>query len=157
MPRNRLRQAFAIHAFVPAHLAELTDLWVSAWAAAMPSIDFEARRRWLVDHLGALRGRGALVWCAFDSANGQMAGFITLDLASGLIDQLAVAPSCQGSGAAEALLSLAKGEARGALALDVNEDNPRAIRFYEREGFVQAGQGVNPLSGLKTRRYEWRR
>ncbi len=34
------------------------------------------------------------------------------------------------------------------LELHVNLDNPRAVRFYEREGFVQIGEGVSPRSGL---------
>lgn len=146
-------QAFQIHAFVSAHMAELVDLWVSAWAQAMPSIDFEARRGWFVDHLSALRDAGTDVWCAFDVSNGAMAGFITLDASSGLINQLAVAPAYWGHGAAQSLLAQALRAASGPLVLDVNEANARAVRFYEREGFRRVGEGINPNSGLKTLRY----
>jgi putative acetyltransferase len=41
--------------------------------------------------------------------------------------------------------------------VDVNQDNPRAVRFYEREGFRRLHEGVNPNSGLRTWRLEWRR
>lgn len=153
MQRSRTSLTFNIHAFVPGHMAELTDLWVASWAQAMPSIDFEARRGWFVDHLVALRDQGTEVWCAFDASNGAMAGFVTLDPATGLIDQLAVAPAMWGQGAAVALLGAVRAQAVRPLFLDVNADNPRAIRFYEREGFRRIGDGVNPNSGLATRRY----
>ena len=29
-------------------IPQLVDLWVAAWTQAMPQIDFEARRPWLV-------------------------------------------------------------------------------------------------------------
>jgi putative acetyltransferase len=31
----------------------------------------------------------------------------------------------------------------------------RAIRFYERNGFSHAGQGVNPVSGRPVLKMEW--
>ena len=40
-------------------------------------------------------------------------------------------------------------------ALDVNQANARAVRFYEREGFRKVGEGVNPVSGLETLAMEW--
>jgi putative acetyltransferase len=141
--------------FVAAHLTELTDLWVAAWAHAMPAIDFEARRAWFVDHLAALQANGVRVICAFDEANGAMAGFVTLDPATGHIDQLAASPAAWGRGAAAELLDDAKRDAPGRLRLDVNQDNPRAIRFYEKHGFRRRAAGMNPTSGRKTWGYEW--
>jgi putative acetyltransferase len=41
------------------------------------------------------------------------------------------------------------------ITLLVNTDNGRAIRFYERNGFVQAGADVNPTSGKPVLRMEW--
>jgi putative acetyltransferase len=139
-----------------AHLPELTDLWVAAWNEAMPAIDFEARRRWFVDHLNAMRDAGVAVTCAFDAACGELAGFLTLDPATGHIDQVAVAPAYWSSGAADALIDHAKASAKIALRLEVNQDNPRAVRFYERHGFQRRAASLNPNSGLKTWRYEWK-
>jgi len=147
--------AYRLTEFVHAHLAELTDLWIDAWTKAMPTIDFEARREWFVDRLIALRDNGTTVTCAFDAANGDMAGFITLDPKSGHIDQLAVAPAGWGSSAAAALIAEAKSRAPGRLMLEVNQDNARAVRFYEKQGFHRGAAGVNPNSGLKTWTYEW--
>src|ERR1044071_10425064 len=95
----RAMTSFALHDFVPGHLPELVDLWVASWQQAMPAIDFEARRSWMVEHLAALRLAGAEIVCAFDD-RGAMAGFVTIDRRSGELDQLAVAPRCWGQGAA---------------------------------------------------------
>ncbi|MBP6012541.1 MAG: GNAT family N-acetyltransferase [Alphaproteobacteria bacterium] len=127
---------------------------MAAWTKAMPAIDFEARRAWFVDHLCALHARGVRVTCAFDVGNGDMAGFITLDDATGHIDQLAAAPVYWGDGAAMTLLAEAKRAARR-LHVDVNQDNARALSFYEREGFRRTAAGVNSLSGLRTWHFEW--
>ena len=35
-------------------------------------------------------------------------------------------------------------------------DNPRAVAFYARQGFVEVGRGANPRSGLPTLVLEWR-
>jgi putative acetyltransferase len=148
--------AYRLAALDNAGLADLADLWVAAWSRAMPAIDFEARRAWFVDHLAAMRAQGVAVSCAFDD-EGALAGFITLDRASGHIDQLAVVPCHWGKGAASDLLADAMRHAPGMLKLDVNQDNPRAMRFYEKHGFRRRAAGVNPSSGLKTWRYEWSR
>jgi len=42
------------------------------------------------------------------------------------------------------------------ITLLVNRDNNRAIRFYERNGFVHAGDDVNPTSGRPVLRMEWK-
>ena len=44
----------------------------------------------------------------------------------------------------------------GCITLLVNHDNVRAIRFYERNGFVHAGEDVNPTSGRLVLRMEWK-
>ena len=38
----------------------------------------------------------------------------------------------------------------------VNKDNARAIRFYEKHGFVYAGEDKNPVSGKPVNRMSWR-
>lgn len=141
--------------YTPAYLTEMSDLWVASWAHAMTGIDFEARRSWFVDHVVQLRARGAAIVCAFTVADGGMAGFITLD-SRGFIDQFAAATVAWGRGAATALLDDAKRRSAH-LQLEVNQENPRAVRFYEREGFRRTGAGVNAASGRPTWRYAWER
>ncbi len=120
----------------------------------MPAIDFEDRRAWFVDRVVAMQERGVDILCAFNAFDGRMAGFVTHER-PGHIDQLCVAADAWGSGAATALLNAVKRLSGGSLSLDVNQDNGRAVRFYEREGFRRVGTGLSPLSGHATWRYEW--
>ena len=132
-----------------ADLASLAELWVASWQEAMPAIDFLARKPWFLDRLRTLEAAGAVTICAFDRS-GRLLGFVSFDPAAAYLDQLAVAPEAKGSGTASLLLNEARRLAPGGLTLDVNQDNARALRFYEREGFEKIAAGTNPLSGLKT-------
>ncbi len=136
-------------------LPELVDLWVAAWTQAMPQIDFEARRPWLKAHLEGLHQQAYVTRCALE-AKGALVGFVTLQPRSGELDQIAVAPFAARRGLGRLLLQEARALAPGLITLTVNQDNGPALRFYEREGFVRIGEGVNAMSGLKTLRMEWR-
>jgi putative acetyltransferase len=135
-------------------LSRLADLWVASWLEAMPEIDFSARRSWFCDHLLQLEAAGAVTICGLDDAN-RPVGFVTVDPATEYLDQIAVAPEAKGSAAAALLLAEARRLSPNRLELDVNQDNLRALRFYAREGFKKAAEGVNPRSGLKTWRLCW--
>jgi putative acetyltransferase len=132
----------------------LTALWVAAWQITMPDIDFEARGDWLRERLATHRSAGVAVICAED-ADG-LAGFVTVDSASGHIDQLAVAPRCFGTGAATALLAEARRRSPAGLHLEVNQENPRAVRFYQREGFAITGVDSIGVSNRPTWLMHWR-
>lgn len=134
----------------------LLDLWVASWREAMPQIDFDARREWFRARLAGLESQGARVICAFDPA-ARMLGFAVIDLRAHYLDQIAVAPEAKGGGAAKALLDEARRLSPQEVMLEVNQDNPRALRFYEREGFERIAEGVNPRSGLRTWRLRWPR
>lgn len=135
--------------------AVMLDLWVDAWKATFPDIDFDARRDWFVQHLAELEAAGAKTICAFDGA--RLMGFVVIDPATGWLDQIAVRPKAFGAGIAARLLAAAKRAAPGKIRLDVNADNFRALRFYKREGFQRIGAGKNKLSGRETAMLEWRR
>ncbi len=132
----------------------MAQLWRSAWQATMPAIDFTARLPWLDTHLITLVASGAEILCATNAA-GIVLGFATIDPATGDMDQLAIAPDYFGAGAAVALLTEVKRRAPGRVTLSVNQDNPRAVRFYAREGFRAVGVGTNPGSGLDILHMEW--
>ena len=127
-------------------------LWLETWQKAYPEIDFSARVTWWRE-----RWRGELVPNAAiivaEQAN-TLAGFVTID-ASGYLDQLVVAPDRWGSELADALVDEAKRRSPKRVTLLVNKDNTRAIRFYQRNGFVHAGDDVNPTSGRPVLRMTW--
>ncbi|PSC07109.1 GNAT family N-acetyltransferase [Alsobacter soli] len=132
----------------------MTDLWVESWRDAMPQIDFEARRGWFRDRIAGHRAAGVLVFVGEDEHG--LCGFVTIDERTGHLDQLAAARRSWGRGVAQALLEHAKSMSPGGVHLEVNADNPRAVRFYEREGFVRTGEGVSAASGLPLFHYAWK-
>jgi len=85
-----------------------------------------------------------------------MLGFVTVDPRNGYLDQIVVAPEEWGTPLAGALIAAAKRCAPAGLDLTVNQDNARAIRFYEKQGFVVSGADVNPRSGAPVHRMSWR-
>lgn len=120
----------------------------------MPQIDFETRRGWLDQHLDDSIRSGTVALVA--ERRGEVpVGFVTVDPRRGYVDQLAVAPSHQGFGVADALMSAAKDLSPASLELDVNRDNLRALRFYRRHGFRAIATGRNPRSGLPTLLLRW--
>jgi putative acetyltransferase len=128
-------------------------LWHETWQQAYPEIDFAARVPWWRE-----RWRGELVPNAnivMAEQAGALIGFVTVD-ARGYLDQLVVAPDHWGSDLGNALVDEAKRLSPNGITLLVNADNSRAIRFYERNGFVHAGEDVNPTSGRPVLRMEWK-
>jgi putative acetyltransferase len=131
------------------------ELWRRTWQVAYPNIDFAARVDWW-----RARWRGDIVPSAAIVlgilAGGDVIGFVTVDQKTRYLDQIVVAPEHWGSNIAAALLAEAKRLSPAGLDLDVNADNFRAIRFYEKQGFVISGAGTNPLSGKPVHRMRWR-
>ena len=102
-----------------------------------------------------LESAGARTIVAEDTG-GAPIGFLTIDPADGYLDQLVVAPAAQGRGIGRRLIAEARRLSPGRLALQVNQDNRSAVRFYEREGFRTTRSGSNSRSGLPVWHMEWR-
>ena len=130
------------------------DLWRRTWAHHFPHIDFNARVGWWRE-----RWRSELVPVAHivvAEQDGLLAGFVTVDPKTQYLDQIVVAPEHWGGDTAQVLLDEAKRLSPRGLDLLVNKDNARAIRFYEKHGFVYAGEDRNPVSGIAVNRMAWR-
>ena len=130
------------------------ELWRRTWQTHFPHIDFNARVAWWRE-----RWRQELVPAAkivVADETGTIVGFVTVDPATRYLDQIVVAPEHWGGGIADALLAEAARLSPLGLDLMVNTDNARAIRFYEKHGFVHTGQGKNPVSGRPVKTMAWR-
>jgi len=128
-------------------------LWQRTWQHAYPAIDFAARVPWWRE-----RWRNELVPHAaivIAERAGEMTGFVTVD-GKGYLDQLVVAPEHWGSPLATMLVDEAKRLSPDHITLLVNADNARAIHFYARNGFVHAGEDINPTSGRPVLRRTWK-
>ena len=130
------------------------ELWQRTWQEAFPQIDFEARAAWWRER-----------WCQelvpqvnilVAEMDGVLEGFVTVDPKTGYLDQIVVAPEFWGSNVAGMLLDAGKRISSTRLDLLVNTDNARAIAFYEKHGFVMAGDDVNPVSGKPVFKMRWR-
>ncbi len=128
-------------------------LWLESWQQAYPSIDFAARMAWWRERWRTELVPEAAIVVAEHS--GALVGFVTID-GKGYLDQLVVAPDHWGSALATTLVNEAKRISPDKITLLVNTDNTRAIRFYARNGFVHAGEDVNPISGRPVLKMEWK-
>jgi putative acetyltransferase len=130
------------------------ELWRRTWQVAYPHLDFTARldwwrKRWCTELVGV-----ASIVVA-ESAE-QVMGFVTVDPKTLYLDQIVVAPEAWGAKIADALLAEAKRLSPTGLDLKVNADNARAIRFYEKQGFVVTGATTNERSGAPVHIMAWR-
>jgi len=129
------------------------SLWQRSWQEAYPSIDFASRVTWWRERWRRELVPDAAIIVA-EQAD-ELVGFVTID-ATGYLDQLVVAPDLWGAELGNALVAEAKRLSPDGVTLLVNTDNARAIRFYERNGFVHAGNDVNPTSGRPVLRMQWK-
>jgi putative acetyltransferase len=146
--------AFTLRPYQAADEDAAIELWRRTWQIAYPRLDFSARVDWWRG-----RWRNELVAAAnivVAESSGRLVGFVTVDPATGYLDQIVVAPEAWGSALAGALLAEAKRISPGGLDLAVNADNARAIRFYEKQGFVVTGSDVNPRSAAPINKMAWR-
>ncbi|HEY6025909.1 MAG TPA: GNAT family N-acetyltransferase [Pseudolabrys sp.] len=140
--------------YTPADEDAAIELWRRTWAQHYPHIDFNARVAWWRE-----RWRQELipvVHVTLAEVDGTLAGFVTVDDKTMYLDQIVVAPEFWGSDVARVLTDEAKRLSPRGLDLLVNKDNARAIRFYEKHGFVYAGEDKNPVSGIAVNRMAWR-
>jgi putative acetyltransferase len=128
-------------------------LWLRTWQKTYPDIDFAARFEWWREHW---RGLLPAAHITVAEAKGELIGFVTIDPGTHYLDQIVVAPEYWGSGLAGVLIAEAKRLSPAGVELSVNTDNARAIAFYQKQGFIIAGDGVNPLSGRPVHHMRWR-
>jgi putative acetyltransferase len=130
------------------------ELWRRTWQQHYPQINFGERVDWW-----RARWRNELAMTAtitVAEAAGTVVGFVTVDPRTFELDQIVVAPEAWGGGVAGALIDEAKRISPQGLDLHVNTDNIRAIRFYEKHGFVISGEALNWRSGAPVHKMSWR-
>ncbi len=97
-------------------------------------------------------------WELFVASTGEcIVGMLALVVADKHLDQLFVAPHCQGQGVSRALLSFAREKMPDEIWLRAAIANLRAIRWYEREGFVKEREEVRTHWSGPRAYYRWKR
>ena len=145
---------FQLRPYRPEDEEAAIALWQHTWQKTYPEIDFAARADWWRERWRKELVPNAAIMVAEEAS--EVIGFVTID-STGYLDQLVVAPEHWSTSLANALVDEAKRLSPGGITLLVNTDNARAIRFYERNGFVPAGEDANPTSGRPVLRMAWRR
>jgi putative acetyltransferase len=145
-------EPFRLRRYTAADEAETVALWASVWQTVYPEIDYAAqydalRQRWH-DEIAP----PAIITLAVTD---RIVGLITVE-PNGYVDQLSVAPRMWGTGLALALIDEARRLSPALLELRVNQDNARAIRFYEKHGFVKVAEGFNQRIGRPNFTMRWR-
>jgi putative acetyltransferase len=146
--------SFNLRPYTEADEAAAIALWQRTWQQHYPQIDFAKRVEWWRS-----RWRNELVPTSTISvavSDDQMVGFVTVNPQTGYLDQIVVAPEAWGSEVASMLMVAARRVSPQLLELQVNADNGRAIRFYQKQGFVDVGEAVNEISGALLRIMRWR-
>ncbi|WDD98832.1 GNAT family N-acetyltransferase [Thalassomonas actiniarum] len=119
---------------------ELVDLWEASVRAShdfLSEADIEFLKPLILnDYLDAVTLR-----CIKDNSH-TILGF--LGIAGGNIEMLFVLPANRGQGVGKALTRYAI-EELAATKVDVNEQNPQALAFYQKQGFKITGR--SPLDG----------
>jgi len=87
---------------------------------------------------------GLEVWILCDEASSPI-GFMGLD--DNKVEALFIAPTSFRRGGGKVMLEHAR-KLKGALKVDVNEQNPRAVAFYLSNGFVVSGRSPLDSQGL---------
>jgi putative acetyltransferase len=146
--------SFTLRPYRAADEEPAIELWRRTWQIAYPRLDFTARLDWWRERWRNELAPTATITLA-ESA-GHLVGFVTVDRKTMYLDQIVVAPEAWGGKIAPALLAEAKRLSPAGLDLAVNADNGRAIRFYEKQGFVVTGTDINPRSGAPIHQMAWR-
>jgi putative acetyltransferase len=149
------KAAFTLRPYAPDDEDAAIALWLRTWRLAYPQIDFAARVDWWRQRWHEELVPVATITVA--EVDGTMVGFVTVDPATFDLDQIVVAPEAWGIGVASALIVEAKRISPDGLDLHVNTDNLRAIRFYEKHGFVVSGEAINWRSGAPVHKMSWRK
>lgn len=121
--------------------ARLTDIWEASVRATHDFLGEQdiqfLRPKILNDYLAAVTLR------AYKDERGQIRGFV--GVSEDKVEMLFISPEYRGKGIGRTLLNHAVNR-MGATRLDVNEQNPQAVGFYEHMGFQVVGR--SPFDGM---------
>jgi ribosomal protein S18 acetylase RimI-like enzyme len=142
-----------IRAARPDEYDEIARVWMESWV----STGLEEASNFLLANLRARVAReienGWSLYVADDG--GRIAAMLALHLQRCYLDQLFVAPDCQGKGLGRQLLAFTRKHLPDGILLRCVRENDKAWHWYEREGFVFEEEKVDPNTGFTMKYYRW--
>ena len=141
-----------IRAFQPPDLASVAEIWLETNISAH---DFIPAQYWR-DNFDGVKEQllQAELYVDEDEGTRQIPGFI--GLSGGYIAGIFIRGGAQSRGIGKRLLDFVK-DRREELTLHVYQKNPRAVRFYRREGFIIHGESVDEHTGEAEYSMVWKR
>jgi ribosomal protein S18 acetylase RimI-like enzyme len=134
---------------------EIARVWMESWV----STGLEQASNYLLANLRArVRHEIENGWSLFVADDqGMHAAMLALHLPKLYLDQLFVAPACQGRSLGRKLLAFTRTQLPDEIHLRCVRENEKAWRWYEREGFVFEKEQVEPTNGFTMKYYRWKR
>ena len=134
---------------------EVARVWMNSWV----STGLEDASNFL---LAKLRARIPIEvengWSLFVADDGgTLAAMLALHLPKLYLDQLFVAPECQGQSLGRQLLAFTRQQLPDEISLRCVRENEKAWSWYEREGFVFENEQVEPMTGFVMKYYRWKK
>ena len=121
---------------VPTDGETLVDIWLRSVRATHSFLSEQDIESLLAPTRDYLTSDEPELW-VLCSGSGAVVGF--MGMSGSKLDALFLAPEVHGLGGGSRLVRYAQ-QLRGELTVDVNEQNPAALRFYEACGFVVEGR-----------------
>lgn len=132
----------------PTEVDTVAEIWLQS---NLQAHDFIPAAYWQA-HFSAVREQLAQAEVHVCEEDGELLGF--LGLQGEYLAGIFVRQEARSRGVGRQLLDDAK-ESRGRLTLHVYEQNARAMRFYQREGFRRVGAGRDPDTGEREWEMAW--
>jgi GNAT superfamily N-acetyltransferase len=138
--------------FDPADTSALVRIWRASFEHGVGITDFHS----IEEQIAYLRERLVPAYRLRIARQGNsLVGFLASNPES--VAQLYVRVESIGQGIGTLLLNIAKSESSGSLWLFTFQQNTRACRFYEHNGFVAVARGFEPMWQLPDVKYHWAR
>jgi ribosomal protein S18 acetylase RimI-like enzyme len=134
---------------------EIARLWMNSWASTGLGLASDVLLAQLRARVPLEVEKGWSLFVADD--NGMLAAMLALHLPLLYLDQLFVAPACQGRSLGRRLLGFTRQLLPDEIWLRCARGNEKAWRWYEREGFVYEKEQVEPMTGLVMKYYRWKK
>ena len=140
-------------AYSPDFKAQLATLWHASWLSSNPVIfpdDTVEQVPRLIDEHMTLGWRVTLAM-----EEDKLIGFIALKPDQNWLDQLFIAPECQGRGVGAQLLNYAKSQMPEGFKLRTGIENNGARRFYNRFGLKEIDITKSPYRDVEVVVFQW--
>ena len=133
----------------------LARIWLDSWYSTGLKSLFDPGLPMLRDRIPEEVAKGWDLYAAEEA--GAIVAMLAIHPRDAYLDQLWVAPAHQGRGIGRALLAFTRKKLPDEIWLRCVVQNESAWRWYEREGFRFEGEEDVPPSGMRMKRYRWKR